>query len=760
MPRSGKVLLAVLTLLVAANAAALAVPIPENVPVTGPQPGLQNEEQVWICPKNTEIMITNHRDFRLGYRQIGLGYGLFGGQFWIDSLIHPDYQIFTHQSDPVMTVNSAGDVIICHLDYRKNIGIDDSSHLAFLVTPDCGETWNGPYTVSDTIGPYFEDKQFITCDRTGGPYDGNVYISWTRFPNPDRIIFARSTDGAQTFEDTIIVGPTTTSTCYEGPFDAGQFSQPLVGKDGAVYVFWQGIEIDSADGNCDGWGTIRFNKSLDGGVTWLGDRPLVQVDGYDWVDGDIDVYSQPTTEADITDGPHAGNLYCQYRITDWWSGGPIDSEIMFIRSLDTGHTWSEPMRVNDDPLGEDVDQFHNWMVCNNDGVLVSIWYDQRTDPAHYMFDVFAGYSFDGGATWTSNHRISSVSINPDWLLAPPESAGEPVALTKTSPMQPLSPLAPMAGKIAEYIGVSCLRDTVVAVWTDTRYGDQDVMSAVWLLPLTEPRLIYPLGGEVVDETPGLLWATAWKETEDSYWLQIAEDAGFTTIVDQDTVEVSEYDETLPGLADGLYYWRIKAYRPDYPEYPELDYETSWSAPGSFTLVGSANDAPILTVPGAQSVNIGEHLNFTVNATDPDLDSLILSAEDLPTNANFDDNFDGTGTFDFNPDGAQAGSYDVRFIASDGTQADTDYVDITVSSTCYCGTKGDVDCGDNADPLDVSLMVNYVYLMRDARCYPGGWNCPYDLGDFDCNGSVDPIDVAYIVNLVYKSLDAVCDGCNP
>jgi len=739
-------------------AAVNAVPIPDNVSVSGHQEGLQNEEQVWICPKNTEIMITNHRDFRLGYRQIGLGYGLFGGMFWIDSLIHPDYQVFTHQSDPVMTVNSAGDVIICHLDYRKNIGIDDSSHLAFLVTSDCGETWNGPYTVSDTIGPYFEDKQFITSDRTGGAHDGNVYISWTRFPNPDRIIFARSTDGAQTFEDTIIVGPTTTSTCYEGPFDAGQFSQPLVGKDGAVYVFWQGLTIDST-GECDYCRSIRVNKSIDGGVTWEGDRPLFCVEGYEWVDGDIDVYSQPTTDADITDGPHAGNLYLQWR--DENPDPPYDSEIFFVRSLDTGHTWSERIRVNDDPLGVDVDQFHNWMVCNNDGILVSIWYDQRMDPAHYMFDVFAGYSYDGGATWTSNHRVSSVSSSPDYLLHALPDATDDQAMEKgVSSQQPLQPLMPMAGKIAEYIGVSCLRDTVVAVWTDTRMGDQDVFSAVWLLPLTEPRLIYPLAGEVVDETPGLLWATAWKETEDSYWLQIAEDAGFTTIVDQDTVEVSGYDELLTGLADGLYYWRIKAYRPYHSEYPERDLETNWSAPGSFTLAGGVNNPPVLTVPGPQSVNTGGHLNFGISAIDPDADSVILSAEDLPANANFDDNFDGTGTFDFNPDGAQAGSYDVRFIASDGTKADTDFVDITVSSTCYCGTKGDVDCSDNADPLDVSLMVNYVYLMRDARCYPDGWNCPYDLGDFDCNGSEDPIDVAYIVKLVYKSLDAVCDGCNP
>ncbi|MFC1475387.1 hypothetical protein ACFLQW_00110 [Candidatus Zixiibacteriota bacterium] len=745
-----RLLLLVLIGIALAVVTALAIPIPPNVGVTGPLPGLQNEEQVWFCPKNTDIIITNHRDFRLGYRQIGLGYGYVGGQVWIDSLIHPDYQIFTHQSDPVMTVNSVGDVIICHLDYRKYIGIDDSSHLAFLVTPDCGETWNGPYTVRDTIGPYFEDKQFITCDRTGGPHEGNVYISWTRFPNPDRIMFARSTDGAQTFEDTIIVGPSPNASCVGGVIDAGQFSQPLVGKDGAVYVFWQGIEIDSADGHCDGWTTIRFNKSTDGGLTWLGDRPLFPVQGWEWIEGDVDVYSQPTTEADITDGSHAGNLYLQWR--DANSDPPYDSEIYFSRSLDTGHTWSEPLRVNDDPLGDDADQFHNWIVCNNEGILVSIWYDQRTDPSHYTFDVFAGYSFDGGSTWTSNHRISSVSIDPGLLLKTPrEPDAGTEAMKKASSMQPLMP---MAGKIAEYIGVSCLRDSVVAVWTDTRDGDQDVYSAVWELPLTDPRLIYPLDGEEVDATPGFRWSTAWKENEDMYWVQIAQFGDFDPVLFQDTVYTTEYDELITGLSDGFYFWRISAARA--PGGTPIEW-TDWSEARLFQF--KINDPPVLTVPGPQFVAPSGNLNFTVSATDPDWDAISLDAENLPLNATFDDHHDATGTFDFNPDGTQVGEYDVTFIASDGDLADTDFVHITVSD-CNCGVKADVDCNANADPLDVSLMVNYVYLMRDARCYPGGWSCPYALGDFDCNGGVDPIDVAYIVNLVYKDLDAVCDGCSP
>jgi len=577
MNRAALIFSMILVLGFAATLVVSAIPIPDNHTVTGHLPGLQNEEQVFFCPSDPNIIITNHRDFRLGYRQIGIGRGILGGLFWIDSLIHPDYQIFTRQSDPVMTVNSAGDVIICHLDYIGGLGYDDSSHLAFLVSSDCGESWNGPYTVSDTIGPYFEDKQFITADRTGGPYDGNVYISWTRFPNPDRIVFARSTDGTQTFEDTIIVGPNHTSTCYGGPYDAGQFSQPLVGKDGAVYVFWQGHHIDSA--TCNYYTSIRLNKSTDGGVTWQGGRAIVwPVDGYNDVDGNVDVYSQPTTDADITDGPHAGNLYLQYRNAN--PDSPYDSDIMFQRSLDTGHTWSEPIRVNDDPVGPDVDQFHNWMVCNEEGILFSIWYDQREDPSHYTFDVFAGYSFDGGATWTSNHRISSVPISPDYLLHSADGPGENEPTPEMA--SPMAPLMPMAGKIAEYIGLTALRDSICAVWTDTRFGDQDVMSATWELPLTDPRLIYPLAGETVPyDDPGLLWATAWKETEDQYQLQIATDAGFTSIVYDVTVSSNEYHVPLTALSFGLYYWRIKAHRA--PGGTPIE-STAFSDPGSFYLM--------------------------------------------------------------------------------------------------------------------------------------------------------------------------------
>jgi hypothetical protein len=99
---------------------------------------------------------------------------------------------------------------------------------------------------------------------------------------------------------------------------------------------------------------------------------------------------------------------------------------------------------------------------------------------------------------------------------------------------------------------------------------------------------------------------------------------------------------------------------------------------TITVNEAGNQPPVLAAIGAQAVTEGQNLNFGVSATDPDLDSLVLTAENVPANATFTDNFNGTGTFDFNPDFTQSGVYNVRFIAGDGILADTEIVAITVN----------------------------------------------------------------------------------
>ncbi len=96
-------------------------------------------------------------------------------------------------------------------------------------------------------------------------------------------------------------------------------------------------------------------------------------------------------------------------------------------------------------------------------------------------------------------------------------------------------------------------------------------------------------------------------------------------------------------------------------------------------VEKPNLPPVLTPIGSKTVSVGDTLNFTVNATDPDNDPLTYSVSPLPlpVNASFDTN---TRVFTFTPIASQAGSFNLAFAVGDGrggTASET--VTITVTS---------------------------------------------------------------------------------
>ncbi len=91
-----------------------------------------------------------------------------------------------------------------------------------------------------------------------------------------------------------------------------------------------------------------------------------------------------------------------------------------------------------------------------------------------------------------------------------------------------------------------------------------------------------------------------------------------------------------------------------------------------------NHAPELDSIGPQTVIEGDPLEFRIHASDIDADAIVLDTADVPLNAVFVDSGNGAGSFLFTPDYTQAGTYNVTFIASDGSLADSEVVEITVS----------------------------------------------------------------------------------
>ena len=90
-------------------------------------------------------------------------------------------------------------------------------------------------------------------------------------------------------------------------------------------------------------------------------------------------------------------------------------------------------------------------------------------------------------------------------------------------------------------------------------------------------------------------------------------------------------------------------------------------------VNNTNRPPVLDQIGDRTIDENSSLEFTVNATDPDGDTLTYSASNLPDGAVFDLD---TGTFSWTPTSGQAGIYpDMHFETSDDEL--TDWKNITI-----------------------------------------------------------------------------------
>jgi len=127
--------------------------------------------------------------------------------------------------------------------------------------------------------------------------------------------------------------------------------------------------------------------------------------------------------------------------------------IAFTKSTNGGTSWSAPVAISDNPAGLGV--FNPAINVSPDGATVTaVFYDHRNNPgSHVLVDLYLAQSFNGGATWQPNIRLTSVST--DASLAPLTAAGY---------------------MLGDYLGVAhTSRPTVPAVpiWVDTRTGNPD-----------------------------------------------------------------------------------------------------------------------------------------------------------------------------------------------------------------------------------------------------------------------------------------------
>ncbi len=405
-----------------------------DVPVTS-EPSTQSENSIFIDPNNNLVAVNSNNSTPAN------GGTVYGS----DYLYTFDFADTWSGSIQAPNGNNGGDPAVCiGTDGRWYIGyISSGSGQDISYSDDNGNTWT-KVQVAPKPGTGWNDladKNHLWIDaKAGSPYENYLYDAWTDFGGNanNHVVVKRSTDNGETWDAKIILS--------QG-VSAGSHSQGVnlsTGPNGEVYAVWTIY---------DGWPqdekAIGFARSLDGGETWEPSYRIIDnIKGIrnSEVPQNMRVNSFPCMAVDVSNGPNSGNIYVV-----WTNIGVpgvntgSDRDIYMIKSVDGGLTFGDPIRVNQDPIGQGKAHYLPWITCDaSTGIISTIFYDNR-NTAPNQAEAWVAVSNNGGETW-EDFKVSDVAFTPS----------------------PIPGLA--SGYFGDYLAIHASDGKVYPCWTDNRTG--------------------------------------------------------------------------------------------------------------------------------------------------------------------------------------------------------------------------------------------------------------------------------------------------
>jgi len=299
--------------------------------------------------------------------------------------------------DPVLLCDNTGAFYFFHLS--NPVAGNWIDRIVCQKVDMLGGEWNEG-TYMGLNGTKAQDKHWAAVDWK----NNNIYVTWTQFDqygtsDPEyfsNIMFSRSTDGGMTWSPAVQINEVS-GDCVDDDYTT-EGAVPCVGPEGEVYVSWAGPA------------GLVFDVSFNQGETWSDEDIFVSDIGGGWaynVPGIYRANGLPVTTCDTSGGINNGTIYIN------WSdqrNGTDDTDVWLVKSIDGGHTWTEPKRVNDDPPGKH--QFFTWMaVDQTNGNLWFVFYDRR-NYSNTNTDVYMALSTDGGETFI-NFPVSETPFLPN-----------------------------------------------------------------------------------------------------------------------------------------------------------------------------------------------------------------------------------------------------------------------------------------------------------------------------------------------------------
>ncbi len=338
------------------------------------------------------------------------------------------------QSDAVVMARDDGRIYVACLATDLNQG--NLGGVFITWTDDNGVTWQDPSVQVYPTKNALDDKDWFAVDNNPtSPFYHRVYMMYA--PSADHIVEQHSTDGGFTWSGRQTISASNTEYTY-----------PVVASDGTAYNFMMN------NWGAGRTGTIQMTKSTNGGVTWSSPStvttaqqpgsPIRGADSFRF----FSILSAAVDPADLA--PNGQDLYVAW--TDNRNFAANGTDVMYVKSSNSGATWSAPIRLSHDPTGVVRDHITPMLSVGADSRVHAFWLDRRLDPNNRFFDSWYSSSTDGGATWDADTRVS--------MLSQDLNVGFP----------------PGSGNAAgDYWGLDVSGNTVYVAWNDTRAGNQNIL---------------------------------------------------------------------------------------------------------------------------------------------------------------------------------------------------------------------------------------------------------------------------------------------
>jgi hypothetical protein len=333
-----------------------------------------------------------------------------GGKSFIDrGFLNPGPDFFNFLSgDPVVTCGDANTFFLSNIFSNE-----------FVAGVSVSKSVDGGQTFADPVVAVGKDHFFHIVDKpwmASDPSNPNkLYVTYTDFDFSgtlctgfrEAIELVKSVDGGATWSS-----PTTIDNGCSPNFDQG--SNAAVDGAGNVFVAWEQFPSLLLTNEID------IRKSSDGGATF-GPKAVVGIvtpvgSPFGLLQGGFRNNEFPSLAIDLSGAPGKGPLYIAWNdgalgVTADFFGTYNFGDALVSRSDNGGVTWSNPVRVNDDPVGSPTDHYLPGIAVDRNGAVGICFYDRRRDPQNFLIDRECASSKNAGRTW-KNHLITKNNFSP------------------------------------------------------------------------------------------------------------------------------------------------------------------------------------------------------------------------------------------------------------------------------------------------------------------------------------------------------------